>query len=237
VPFRPDWKLTPIAAVALVILLSLGTWQVRRNGETSAWLERVDARLDEPPLANAAMSGAPADLSWRTASLTGQYQGRPLLMSGRYQFGEVGFDLVQAFTVAGGPTILVNRGWIPRSHLQVAEEPPGTEVSGLLLHLDEFQREATIPPIPASDGLPERWPPDAYAAIARVVGAAPLLVVAGRSMEPGERKQPLPLPVTGWYARPETRPHLQYAATWYMIAGTLVAIWIGHGVQRGRAGA
>ena len=75
----------------------------------------------------------------------------------------------------------------------------------------------------SAGSAPERWPRGAYAAMARHLDAgASLVVIAGKALHDGQTRSGEVLPATGWHAKPGTRPHLQYAATWFMIAGTLV---------------
>ncbi|MBA2320825.1 MAG: hypothetical protein H0V89_06690 [Deltaproteobacteria bacterium] len=108
---------------------------------------------------------------------------------------------------------------------------------------------ADLTPIPADDGLPERWPPGSraditgcsggpeswspYQAIADRSGVVtfPAVVVVGDSLSAGMRKPP-GLPVTGYYARPQVRPHLEYAGTWFSIGGVLLLIWVYAGFRR-----
>jgi surfeit locus 1 family protein len=241
VRFRPALVPTIFVAIGLLILLNLGAWQIRRNGETSARLERIESRFDGPALTD--LSGKSAEeLSWHRAELSGIFLNEPpMLVTARYEFGEVGFDVVQPMQVAGGPLILVNRGWIPRNDweatlLTISTGDAPVQVEGLLLDVTEFEGDPEARAIPAEGALPERWPNDSYEAMARRFdGALPVVLIAGQPLEEGEQKQQGQVPVTGYRAKPNVSPHLEYAATWFLIAGTLLTIWIVAGFRRGSA--
>jgi surfeit locus 1 family protein len=231
--FRPSPVPTVFVVIALIILLNLGFWQIRRAGETDRFIDRVHATLDGPPLHNADLTRAPAELTWHRGELTGTYVGQEYPMTGRFEFGGIGYDVIQAFAVDGGPTILVDRGWFPREGFAdaVAAHPPGTTASGLILDIAEYKGAPDVATVPADAEGPERWPPNAFAAIAARAKAAPLVLIAGEPVEVGVEKTPT-LPVTGYRPTPSTRPHMQYAGTWFTIAATLVALWLWAGVRR-----
>lgn len=241
--FRPAPLPTVFVAIGLVILLNLGFWQLRRNTERKGFLATIEYKLDQPPAGNEAFGDGPLEaLRWRKATLAGRFldQG-PYFLTGRFEFGEPGYDLVQPFAVEGGPTLLVNRGWIPSARWRelVAETAPGpgpTTVHGLLV---QPLGEADSRVLPATDDAPQRFLRDEYAAVAAHVAAggldvADLVMVAGLQVEAGVLKSRESYPVTGYVPKPKELPHLQYAITWFLIAGTLVTIWVAAGVRRAR---
>lgn len=244
--FRPAPVPTAFVVAALFILLNLGFWQLRRNGQTNARLAEVEAVLEGPP--TTALTGEPEALRWRQVDVRGSFEGEPTFVTGRVERGTPGLEIVQRFAVAGGPRILVNRGWIPLEGWASAlpAPPPGeTRLRGLALPIDGSPE---LPPIPADDGAPERWPTGTraditgcsqtsyspYAAVAERLGPLDLalLVVEGESRRDGSPR-PQGLPVTGYIARPAARPHLEYAGTWFSIAGVLTLLWIYAGFRRG----
>jgi surfeit locus 1 family protein len=233
---------------ALIVLVNLGLWQIRRHGVTAARLAEIDAVHDGVPVGPADLTGSPDALKWRRAELTGAFAGARAYVTGRYEMGLPGFDVLQAFAVDGGPTVLVNRGWIPLEGWSTADAglaDGASSVHGLVLPIEG---PADLQPIPPVDGLPERWPPGSRADLTgcnqvsyspyRVIAARsgqisfPVVIVAGDSLEDGKPK-PQAMPVTGYYVRPEVRPHLEYAATWFSIAVVLLLLWLYAGFIRG----
>ncbi len=237
--FRPAPVPTIFVAIGLLILINLGLWQLRRNEETNARVARVESRTEGPPLTDLA-GKTPEELSWHRVDLSGRFLPEdPLLVTGRFEFGEVGFDVVQPFQVEGGPALLVNRGWIPREDweatlIRISTGDAPVQVEGLVLDIAEFEGDTDVQPIPAGDGLPERWPTDAYATLVRRYDSlAPIVIVAGQDLDADQKKNAQLLPVSGYRAKPKISPHLEYAATWFLIAGTLPTIWVAAGVRRG----
>jgi surfeit locus 1 family protein len=249
-PFRPALVPTLLVLVGLAILFSLGFWQLSRNGEALARLADIDQRQAAAPLTNADLLHG-TDLTWRTADLEGRWTGQAMLMTGRFEFGGIGYDVVQPLELTGGGVLLVNRGWIPRdaweTTLGTIEARPAVEhVHGLVISVEPepdpgFLRrliganQVPLEPIPQSAEGPERFQLDAYPGMARrVPGVLPWVVVLGEPLKDTQSKSDAVWPATGYRLAPKRIPHLQYAATWFMIAATLIVIWTVRGFQRGR---
>jgi surfeit locus 1 family protein len=239
-PFRPAPIPTVASAIALVILLNLGFWQLRRDAAQTLRIAEVERVLHDPPVGNERLSEPPASLAWRRARLTGHFDtnGPVFAITNRFELNQRGLDLVEVFHADGVGPLLVNRGWIPHDQWQThltATRPTGESITveGLLLPLPD---DATAKPIPADDNGPERWAMGAEAAMAaRVPGALPLYLTAGESYDSPKKKRHDSLPVSGYIAKPKTISHFDYALTWFQIAGVLVALWTWSGIRRGAA--
>lgn len=244
--FRPSLVPTIFVAIGLIILLNLGFWQLRRNTERKTHLDRVEMRLDAAPATSAELAAVPSDapqetwneLSWRKANLSGHFIDQPpIYLAGRFEFGLPGYDLLQPFTTEDGQTLWVVRGWIPSSEWQelTAETNPGTETTLLQGLLIEPLGEGDEQPIPATETHPPRYPRDAFAAVrdASDITTIPLVLVVGQQLDAGVTKSRESYPVTGYVPKPKSLPHLQYAITWFLIAGTLITIWGVSAVRRG----
>lgn len=222
---RPRLIPTLAAGAGLVVLLGLGTWQLRRNGETNAKLASFAAKLDAPPLTEAELERSPADLWHHQASVSGTFRPAPTFLVGRADGVRAGYGIVQVLDLEGDRGILVDRGWVAHARLEegLTALPATGEVSGVLMPLEGAQ----LRPLPPQDGIPERWPTRSGAAMARQVEGTlvPALLVAGEERHPAERSDPEALFVQRWWVRPTTRPHLEYAATWFAIALVLIWVW------------
>lgn len=245
--FRPSLVPTILVAIGLFILVNLGAWQLRRNVETSTAVARFEERLEAPPLGAPDLEGDPEAMAWHMAELRGQFApGEPMFVTGRGEFGEIGYDLVHPFVVEDGRRILVNRGWIPREGWHdVAVTPPEgvVQVRGLIVPAEQPRVRApfsacvpdTGHAIPATEAAPERWPPHSWIAMAERADTDAIVLVEGEPLKAGESKDPNRRPVTGFHAKPHTSPHLEYAATWFLIAATLLVIWVIAGFRRGQS--
>ena len=257
--FRPSPIPTVLVAVGLAILLRLGVWQLTRDKEDNTFVASLNDRVQAQPLGNADMSRPPEELAWHRAMLAGHFtEQAPILLTGYFASGEMGYGVVQVFALDGGPSILVDRGWIPRDGWQqaltsvnagtapmtvhgllqtVAEDAgqhPTRAVLGPLYRWIGIDMGDSENPIPGDENAPERWSMHQYPAIAKHVGGVlGVRLVAGDPVDATKAPRFDVLPVAQWNAEPEVRPHLQYAATWFGIGAILLVTWVFAGVQRG----
>ncbi|MCK6525720.1 SURF1 family protein [Myxococcota bacterium] len=225
----------------VVNLARLGLWQLRRNDETAAVVAELKERQALPP-GGAELLGLTGDeANFRRLRLDVVAQAEPYaLLAGRYVGGEPGYHLIQRVTVPAAPPgapneLLVDRGWIP---LDGAEERARSlggpmTLSGVARASAEFDAEA--PPSP--DG--RRWRVMAPTTIREALGAKTpdWFMIAGEPLAEGEQPKPDVLPASGYHNTIRTRPHLEYAWTWFGLSATLgiagvVALWVS---QRARA--
>ena len=107
------------AAVAIVGLLALAitcaflsVWQYRRAAESRALTARFVAAADEPAL-DAAPAELTDDLRFRRLAVSGRYVAEPqFLLDNRVHEGVAGYEVLTAFELTDGRTLLVNRGWV-----------------------------------------------------------------------------------------------------------------------------
>jgi surfeit locus 1 family protein len=247
--FRPHPVVTVVILVCVLIQLRLGLWQYRRYVQQTERLENVRTRMQAGPADNADVAQQSADaLIWRKARLTGTFLDAQTYITGRFEFGGPGFDVIGVLDVDGGPRLLVNRGWIPLddwdSHLSSVPTGPA-EVEGLLLPADESMLGSGCyrtgdTEIPARDGLPARWGGPNWPTIAAsfaddgITDLAPVVLIAGPELEKPEDKVRDPLPAQGWIARPKHIQHLEYMGQWILIAMVFTGGWVYLGIRRGR---
>ncbi len=240
--FRPSAIPTVFVALGLIILLNLGAWQLRRNTWRTVFLESIEMRLEDTPTTNETFNALLEDdvLSWRKANLRGRFHDvEPIYLAGRFEFGEPGYDLIQPFELENGPSLMVVRGWVPSSDWRAIVEDirPTNELITLQGLLIEPLGEPDAVVIPASDIAPKRLRRDSFEAARNQsdIPTAPVVLVVGQQLQAGALKSREGYPVTGYVPKPKSLPHVQYAVTWFLIAGTLVIIWLLTGFRRGAA--
>lgn len=221
------WSRALAAALTLLgvgIFISLGVWQIRRHGEKEALLAALRARHDQAVLGPEILALSPEEADFCRARLQGTLPpGRHALVGGRYVDGIPGVHLVTPLQVAGAPagapqTVLVNWGWVPTDQVAatLAQLGPQVEVDGLVRLSAEFDAQAQ----PAGEG---RWRGIAPNAMAEWLGVQtpPWFLTRGPPLGAGERPDARQLPAGGYTVGIESRPHLEYAATWFGLAATL----------------
>lgn len=106
------WRLAPpVAGVLLVILfVSLGFWQLDRAAEKNAQRRLFDAQAPYTAL-DAGMEVQ----DYQRISASGRFLGdRQFLVDNMIMNSRVGYYVITPFEyAAGGPLLMVNRGWIP----------------------------------------------------------------------------------------------------------------------------
>jgi len=217
---------TLFTLIGLVLLLGLGTWQVQRLH----WKEGLIAERA------AAVSGAPAALP-RTLDEARALEFHRVRAAGRFlhehelhlhattAVGEAGFHVVTPFALARGGTVLVDRGFVPQRLLdpatRAASNPAGeVEVTGLLRL--------------APDGRPSWFSPDNrsdrnewfYIDTAAMAQAARLPDVPQFYVDADATPNPGGFPLGAQTRLDLPNDHLQYAVTWYALAGALVIVYI-----------
>lgn len=218
-------------ALAFAILVTLGSWQVRRLGEKEALIARVETRAHVAPTSLPARErwGAltPADYEFTHAYASGHYleSGDALIFmkppdgSGT----EPGYMVVTPFTLFSGGVILVERGFTPVSRAEdvAGRAPPKgeVEISGLL-RAPQTRNMFT----PADTPQKRVWFTRDPAAIAGTLGladAAPFTLALEAPSSAGPDGFPRLVP-----AAPEfVNNHLSYAFTWFSLAAALLAVF------------
>jgi surfeit locus 1 family protein len=229
-PARLAWQIAKavLLLAVLVILLSLGTWQVKRLSWKEGLLADIAARQAASPVPLAdieALATSGGDIEYRKVTVAGRYlNDRERHFFATYN-GISGFYVYTPLQLADGRFLLVNRGFVPYDQKEPKTRGKG-ELEGQQV-LAGLAR-ARLPGKPSSM-LPDNdvaknifyWKDlDVMASSdgldpAKVV---PFFVDADAAPNPGG------LPVGGVTIVDLPNDHLQYAVTWYGLAAALVAI-------------
>jgi cytochrome oxidase assembly protein ShyY1 len=117
--FRPGWIALALVVAAFTYLAFtvLAPWQLGKNTTTSRENRQIEASLTAAPVPVTDFlpqqdSSAP-DAQWRRVTATGRYlPGTQVLVRLRVVGAAPAYEALSAFAVDGGPTVLVNRGYI-----------------------------------------------------------------------------------------------------------------------------
>ncbi len=132
---RPSWLalFVVVAAFAYLCFTVLAPWQLGKNTTTSRENAQIAHSVTADPVPVTTLlpqqdSSAP-DAQWRQVTATGKYQpDAQVLARLRVVDGEPAFEVLVPFAVDGGPTVLVDRGYVrPEQGSRVpAIAPPPT---------------------------------------------------------------------------------------------------------------
>jgi surfeit locus 1 family protein len=197
-----------VGVVGVIILISLGIWQVQRMGWKEAKLAAITAMLVHAPVALPAEVTPDAD-RYRGVVAEGAYTGEVALKLDSLQDQGPGKRVIAVFATAAGRRVLVDRGiWLDGT----AATPTLAHPAQVLGNLDWPQEaDSYTPPPDAKTGL---WFARDVPAMAKALGAEPILIVARDPTGDGIVAMPLDTLAI-------SNNHWQYAVTWFSLA----AVW------------
>jgi surfeit locus 1 family protein len=212
-----------MTAVMLLVLLGLGTWQVRRLAWKEAILAQIAQAEAAPPVPLPTAPDAPIPPAFTKVSVTGTLMPN---LSALYAAEvrdtragpELGALLIEPLQRDGAPPLLVDRGWVPLKRSSPVVQPQGAVTIAGYVH------QADAPGLfSAHDDLAGRHfytlDPRAIAAALGLDHVAPFILIALGPMPP----EGLPIPAEHLPRPPNN--HLAYAITWYGLAAALVVIF------------
>ena len=125
---RPKWIGFHLLVVgAIIAMINLGFWQLRRLEERRDFNATVEARYDDPavPLDDLLTPGTdPDDVEWRPVEAEGTYLAdQTVLVVNRSQNGRAGQNVVVPLRLDDGRILLVNRGFVPLAESAIPEVP------------------------------------------------------------------------------------------------------------------
>ena len=212
-------------AVMLLILLGLGTWQVQRLAWKRGILAQIAAAERAAPVP---LAGSPSP--FEKVAVTGHL--RPDLAA-RYgaevrdlPAGPIpGALLVVPLERPGASTVLVDLGWVP-DHGPAPVLPAGNPVT-----ISGFVHPAEHPGwFSATDDVAgRRFYTLDPAAIGAALGLAPIAPFTLVALGPAPTVAGAPIPAEHLPRPPNN--HLQYALTWYGLAGVLVVVFVAYALK------
>ncbi|MFC0411042.1 SURF1 family protein [Roseomonas elaeocarpi] len=236
---RPLFLPTLLMLPVLAILLGLGSWQVRRMHWKHAILRQIAAAEAGPPTP---LRDPPEPIT--KVTVTGRFlHDREAIVGLEVRGAVLGGALVTPLEWAGGPPVLVNRGWVPLEPQGPVNRPAGeVSVTGWVRPPD------TTSSFSATDDVAKRR---FYSFVPGTIGQAlglpavePYAVVALANPAPANRaaaparpadRVPAELPAPSEAMPRPDDPHLGYAITWYGIAAALVGVYAAFVARRLRA--
>lgn len=229
--FRPALAATTV--VALAILVGLGTWQLHRLQWKIALIAKTQARLAAAPIPLAealARASAGEDMEYQPVVADGMFRHEQAARVFSAQEGKPGVLIFTPLETGGG-VIYVNRGFVPQDLTGAAVEE-GTaarvRVEGLFRNAEEkkgFEATFAAKDQP-SDNLYFLRDPRVFAA---ATGAEAPPFYIDSFVREGEGEWP-----KGGLTRVEfPNRHLEYALTWFGLAGALAGVYIAFSLRRG----
>jgi surfeit locus 1 family protein len=217
---------TLLLCTGFCTLLFLGTWQLQRLHWKEGLLAQQAQAQQAVPLSLDALIALPETAqSFRTIRLEGQFLPEKRLLLGiRGLEGKSGYYSVIPFKINGGEFkgthILITLGWLP---FETAKNWQPPEIFNTPVEITAVTRPAVVPTWLTPTNKPDKgeWYSLYIPEIASFYGLKPFLPFSAQLTQPLEditQQMPLILP----QQLELTNNHLQYAITWYTLAGILL---------------
>jgi len=233
--FSPTVFTTLLTMALIVLLISLGRWQLRRADEKRVLYESFAAGADATLSVDLA---TPRLRRYQHVEAGGHYdQSRQVLIDNMMNGERAGYYVITPFALTGGGWLLVNRGWVPLGASRA--ERPAIPVAGDTRRvrgradnmpspgIQMGTKAQLAPPYPVVAGFPS------HADIARLLGESSWTAAADLVLlDPGQPDGY----VRNWSAPgfPPIR-HIAYAVQWFALALTLFVIYIVTNLRRAHA--
>jgi len=232
--FRPYPVMTVATLVALLILVSLGNWQMQRLAWKEDLIASVEERAGLPPVPveQVFSRSIDEDVSYTPVTVTGQFDyAHEVPVFGQNLDGLPGYFIYTPLTRRNRPAVIINRGFVPEE-LRSPETRPEGQVTGpvTVTGLARLSRIAGAFQ-PANDPEAGTWfvaDLNQMAAVMNAPTALPFFIDADATPNPG-----------GWPLGGQTivafrNSHLGYALTWYGLALTLLGVYVAVHIGAGR---
>jgi surfeit locus 1 family protein len=220
--------LTVAVLIALAILLTLGSWQLKRLQHFTDLKKQIAAQEGGPPLpVETVLAGLKpgSDAAYSRVSLVcPDVETRPVLRLFVPNEGLAGYRLIAACPLKSGPYgyILVDRGFIAQLGDENPRDIPGQPISAPVvgvLHAGGQHNFVTPPNTPAVN----QWYWRDIPAMAKALHAPrPALVFLMLESPVPSSGEPRPIPVERHFPN-----NLGYAITWFGLAGALIGVYLG----------
>lgn len=222
--FKPKPIPTFITAVSLIVLITLGSWQMSRLQWKHGVIKEMNERSSLEAIDLPAVIDNFEELKYRRVKLRGEFLHEKevhLFVGAMSERGRPGYDILTPFKKDDGTYVLVDRGWVDSDN-KAAEKRPETLTKGVvkiegMVHKAETQGRFT----PDNDVAKNLWFWIDIEAIKSYAGVDLKNLYIRALKKEGYNTYP----IAGDKIIKIRNDHLQYAITWYSFAIILLVIY------------
>lgn len=214
-----SWGASLITAAAFVLLVGLGLWQLQRLEWKQSILTDISTAQDRAPLR--ALPDDITKLDYQRVELTGLLDRAAALKLGlRTYQGKSGYHwvvpmIVAADTPGQGHVVLVNLGWVPQDY--VPPDNASSNIETITGVLRAPQQPGWMAPTNPATGPVIHWIDLSSISDRLDTPIYPYVLEADKS---GDNP-----PIGGQALASLPNNHLQYAITWFVLAGCVLVIF------------
>ncbi len=193
-------------SVGIVILVSLGVWQVHRLGWKDEILSGMAERMNGPSL-HLTRDVEEKNDEYSKFFVEGKFLSKEVHILTSEKFVGPGFRVIMPFLTKSGLLILVDRGFILEKFKDINKESESNFVEGNLLWPDEIDYFTPRPNIEKNI-----WFARDLEGISKYLKTEPILLVAIAENKPNDFIEPKPISID------IPNNHFQYAVTWFSLS-------------------
>lgn len=220
---RPGWlALHVLVLLAVLLMINLGFWQLRRLDEKKDRNALVEARQEEPVVPVEEVLTPDADeaavdaLNFRRVEATGTYLAdQQVLVRNRSLGGSPGTWVLTPLVLDDGTALVVSRGWIPLDGDLERAAPPGGEVT-VQGFVQLPQTRGTFGPTDAAEGTIDSLSRVDVERLQQQVDET--LLPAWVQLVEQDPAQPEEIPAVVPLPTLDEGPHLSYAGQWFIFS-------------------
>ena len=233
--FKPMFWPSIFSFFVFVMLLSFGTWQVKRLYWKEALIERYLEQSQSNPVVN------PSDLKinnineFKSIQFKGNFlHENEIYITGKTYEGNAGFHVVTPLKLTNKKIILVNRGWVSEGYKNPNKRKfsltkGNVKLKGIIRYP---QKKGYF--VPANDGNNGFWFTIVPNQIFNYIKINTNFVVKDYYIDALRLGEKITLPI-GVDGKPNLRnQHLSYAITWYGLALSLLFVYFSYHASSGR---
>jgi surfeit locus 1 family protein len=233
--FKPMLWPSIVSFIVFVMLLSFGTWQIKRLFWKEALIERYISQSQSNPILDPSSLIKTKINEFKSVEVRGSFNHEDeLYITGKTYEGNAGFHVVTPFKLTNDKIILINRGWVSEGYRdpnkrKFSLQPGIIIVNGIIRYP---QKKGYF--VPENDGKNGFWFTIKPSEIFKFLNFNSTEIISNYyidALRVGE-KMTLPIGVSG---EPKLRnQHLSYAITWYGLALSLLIVYFSYHVSNGR---
>lgn len=227
--FRPGLLPTIVTLILLALMLWLGRWQLGRAEYKRELQARYDRVAIDPAVSLPKDRVVEDEMLFRRVQVRGRYDFRhEVLLDNRVLDGAAGYFVITPLAPeAGGPHVLVNRGWVAvgpsREVLPGIAQPSGTvEIEGIAVPARTrfFELDART----VAGRVWQNLDPERFREVTGL-DVQPVVLQLVRGPEDGLVRK---------WERPDAgeQTHRGYALQWFSLCAALVVIYVAMNVRR-----
>ena len=233
--FRPMLWPSLVSITVFLILLSFGTWQIKRLFWKEALIERYLLQSQSNPIKDPTQLKRNNVDEFKATKIEGSFLHKnEIYITGKTFEGNAGFHVITPFKLIDNTIILVNRGWVSEGYRDPQKRKfslirDNIALKGIVRYP---QKKGYF--VPENDGKQGFWFTIKPLEIFNFIKLDSYNLINDYYIDALRQGQKLTLPI-GVTGKPKLRnQHLSYAITWYGLALSLLFVYFSYHVSIGR---